>query len=103
MQQILDHMNESGVYNESDLDPFHRRIAELRQIIKNDEEFKRHPKAMIKLLERQLKDCGTFTHIKLILTSLHHHTVANTTTDGFGSLYRCSYRGDAGVALRHLS
>jgi len=61
----LDHMNESGVYNEIDLGPFHRRIAELRQMIKNDEEEKRHPKAMIKLLERQLKDCGTFTHIKL--------------------------------------
>ena len=29
-QQILDHMNESGIYNESDLAPFHRRIAELR-------------------------------------------------------------------------
>lgn len=51
-------MNESGVYNESDLNPFHKRIAELRQIIKNDEENKRHPKAMVKLLERQLKDCG---------------------------------------------
>ena len=53
-------MNESGVYNESDLNPFHKRIAELRQIIKNDEENKRHPKAMVKLLERQLKDCGKF-------------------------------------------
>ena len=29
-QQILDHMNESGVFNESDLAPFHRRVAELR-------------------------------------------------------------------------
>lgn len=57
MRQILDHMNESGVYNEGDLKPFHNRMAELRQIIKNDEESKRHPKAMIKLLERQLKDC----------------------------------------------
>ncbi|KAF9778416.1 hypothetical protein BJ322DRAFT_1093002 [Thelephora terrestris] len=57
MRQILDHMNESGVYNESDLNPFHKRIAELRQIIKSDEENKRHPKAMVTLLERQLKDC----------------------------------------------
>ena len=64
-------MNESGVYNESDLDPFHKRIAELRQLIKNDEESKRHPKAMIKLLERQLKDCGTFHHIKLNQTSIY--------------------------------
>jgi hypothetical protein len=53
-------MNESGVYNESDLNPFHKRIAELRQIIKSDEENKRHPKAMVTLLERQLKDCGRF-------------------------------------------
>ena len=30
IQQILDHMDESGVYNESDLAPFHRRLAELR-------------------------------------------------------------------------
>ena len=58
-------MNESGVYNESDLNPFHKRIAELRQIIKNDEENKRHPKAMVKLLERQLKDCGKFSTNKL--------------------------------------
>ena len=57
----MDHLNESGVYNEIDLGPFHRRIAELRQLIKNDEESKRHPKAMIKLLERQLKDCGMFS------------------------------------------
>lgn len=54
-------MNESGVYNESDLGPFHRRIAQLRKIIKDDEESKRHSKAMIKLLERQLKDCGMFS------------------------------------------
>lgn len=29
-QQILDHMDESGVYNESDLAPFHRRLSDLR-------------------------------------------------------------------------
>ena len=29
-QQILDHMDESGVYNESDLAPFHRRLGDLR-------------------------------------------------------------------------
>lgn len=68
MRQILDHMNESGVYNEGDLNPFHKRIAELRQIIKNDEESKRHPKAMIKLLERQLKDCDAI--LKELLESL---------------------------------
>ena len=79
MQQILDHMNESGVYNESDLGPFHRRIAELRQLIKSDEESKRHPKAMIKLLERQLKDCGKFAHVRLNPVSVHRRW--NPTAD----------------------
>ncbi|EMD38951.1 hypothetical protein CERSUDRAFT_81747 [Gelatoporia subvermispora B] len=57
MRQILDHMNESGIYNESDLAPFHRRLAELRQILQHDVESGKHPVGMIKLLERQLNDC----------------------------------------------
>jgi len=59
MRQILDHMNESGVYNEADLDPFHQRLGELRQIIQSDVESGKHPLAMIKLLERQLNECDT--------------------------------------------
>jgi len=70
-------MNESGVYNERDLGPFHRRIAELRQMIKSDEENKRHPKAMIKLLERQLKDCGAFIHINFNSMPIHHTVARN--------------------------
>lgn len=31
-QQILIHMDESGIYNESDLNPFHRRLSELRYV-----------------------------------------------------------------------
>lgn len=77
-------MNESGIYNESDLDPFHKRIAELRQIIKNDEEVKRHPKGMIKLLERQLKDCGMSLPIESIPT-LAHRMVVNAIFDDFHS------------------
>lgn len=57
MRQILDHMNESGIYNESDLAPFHRRIAELRQIVQQDAESGKHPVAMTTLLERQLNEC----------------------------------------------
>ncbi|KAI0080140.1 hypothetical protein K474DRAFT_1638137 [Panus rudis PR-1116 ss-1] len=57
MRQILDHMNESGVYNESDLAPFHRRLNELRQIVQADAESGKHPKAMTTLLERQLNEC----------------------------------------------
>ncbi|TFY72015.1 hypothetical protein EVG20_g995 [Dentipellis fragilis] len=58
MRQILDHMNESAVYNESDLAPFQRRLNELRNIIKHDAESGKHSEAMTKLLERQLGDCG---------------------------------------------
>lgn len=32
IQQILYHMDESGIYNESDLAPFHRRLSELRWV-----------------------------------------------------------------------
>jgi hypothetical protein len=56
-QQILNHMNESAVYNESDLAPFHRRLGELRHIVQHDGEHGKHPKAFIKLLERQLNEC----------------------------------------------
>ncbi|EIN06053.1 hypothetical protein PUNSTDRAFT_115424 [Punctularia strigosozonata HHB-11173 SS5] len=57
MRQILDHMNESSVYNESDLAPFHRRLSELRYIVQHDAESGKHPRAMTTLLERQLNDC----------------------------------------------
>ncbi|PFH51942.1 hypothetical protein AMATHDRAFT_74631 [Amanita thiersii Skay4041] len=57
MRQILNHMNESAVYNESDLAPFSRRLVELRQIIQHDSENEMHPQALIKLLERQLHEC----------------------------------------------
>ncbi|KAG6852804.1 hypothetical protein C0991_009080 [Blastosporella zonata] len=57
MRQILNHMNESTVYNESDLAPFHRRLSELRNIIQHDGEHGKHPKPLIKLLERQLNEC----------------------------------------------
>jgi hypothetical protein len=48
-------MNESAVYNESDLAPFHRRLNELRQIVQHGS---KHPDALTKLLERQLNECG---------------------------------------------
>ncbi|KZT65752.1 hypothetical protein DAEQUDRAFT_814051 [Daedalea quercina L-15889] len=57
MRQILEHMDESGVYNESDLAPFHRRLAELRGVVRNDAESGKHPMAMTTLLERQLNEC----------------------------------------------
>jgi hypothetical protein len=51
-------MDESSVYNETDLAPFRKRLNDLRTIIKSDSESGKHPEAMTKLLERQLGDCG---------------------------------------------
>jgi len=59
-QQILNHMNESAVYNEADLVPFRRRLAELREIVRKDAEENKHPKALVKLLERQMNECGAY-------------------------------------------
>jgi hypothetical protein len=53
-------MDESSVYNESDLAPFRRRLNDLRTIIKSDSESGKHSVAMTKLLERQLCDSGMF-------------------------------------------
>ncbi|KAJ8094396.1 hypothetical protein PM082_010830 [Marasmius tenuissimus] len=58
MRQILNHMNESALYNESDLAPFQKRIKELRAILQRDATTEgKHPQALIKLLERQLNKC----------------------------------------------
>ncbi|KAK7056312.1 hypothetical protein VNI00_002865 [Paramarasmius palmivorus] len=57
MRQILNHMNESALYNEADLAPFQKRIRELRSILQRDAAEGKHPEALIKLLERQLNKC----------------------------------------------
>ncbi|KAF8825861.1 hypothetical protein HHX47_DHR6000447 [Lentinula edodes] len=59
MRQILNHMNESAVYNEADLAPFRRRISDLRQILQRDANESKHPEAILKLLERQLSKCDS--------------------------------------------
>ncbi|KAJ7289269.1 hypothetical protein C8J57DRAFT_1165101 [Mycena rebaudengoi] len=56
MRQILRHMDESAVYNQADLAPFRRRLAELRQIVQHEAQGK-HANALTKLLERQLNEC----------------------------------------------
>lgn len=56
-------MNESAVYNESDLVPFQKRLNELREIVRHDKVSGKHPEAMTKLLDRQLNECGAFTPI----------------------------------------
>ncbi|KAL9713623.1 hypothetical protein Ac2012v2_003234 [Leucoagaricus gongylophorus] len=57
MRQILNHMNESAVYNESDVAPFDQRLQELRGIVQHDFESGRHPKPLTTLLERLLNEC----------------------------------------------
>ena len=51
-------MNESAVYSEADLAPFQTRLDDLRDIVRSDKESGKHPVAMTKLLDRQLKECG---------------------------------------------
>jgi len=53
-------MNESAVYNETDLAPFHKRLVDLRQIIYQDAESNKQPRSITKLLERQVNDAGLF-------------------------------------------
>ncbi|KAL1725282.1 hypothetical protein EV714DRAFT_288025 [Schizophyllum commune] len=55
MRQILEHMNESAVYSESDLAPFRRRLKDVRQIISQQSS----RNAITKLLERQAKECDS--------------------------------------------
>jgi cytochrome c553 len=69
-QQILNHMNESAVYNEADLAPFQKRLAALRQIVQQDAANGKHPDALTKLLERQLAECGMCHRIDINLDSL---------------------------------
>lgn len=54
-------MNESAVYNESDLAPFHRRLDELRQIVQRNTGEGKEPDALTKLLVRQLNECSKQT------------------------------------------
>lgn len=63
-------MNESNVYNEGDLKPFQKRLAELRDIVSRDSEAGKHPKALTKLLERQLNECGQSTSRLMTPTSV---------------------------------
>jgi len=57
IRHLLNHMDESAVYNESDVAPFHIRLTELRQILQQDSKNGKHPEALTKLLDRQLHEC----------------------------------------------
>ncbi|CED84287.1 Uncharacterised protein family UPF0662 [Phaffia rhodozyma] len=56
MRQLLQHMNESGVYTETDLQPFRTRLEQLKQVIQAETESKQLPEAMEKLLTRKWED-----------------------------------------------
>jgi hypothetical protein len=82
-------MDESSVYNESDLAPFRRRLNDLRTIIKSDSESGKHPEAMTKLLERQLWDSGAFpVSTRPPLLASHHalESVLNRMQDNLSVL-----------------
>lgn len=66
-------MNESAVYNESDLAPFHKRLQELRAIVQHDSESGKHPKALTTLLERQLNECGSYQSPCLTILAMWAH------------------------------
>ncbi|KIM55991.1 hypothetical protein SCLCIDRAFT_1220643, partial [Scleroderma citrinum Foug A] len=76
-------MEESGVYNESDLAPFQRRLQELRSIVQQDADSGKHPEAMTKLLQRQLNECDaivlslqeSLSEISVELIPLHERLV----------------------------
>ena len=90
-QQLLDHMNESAVYNEVDLKPFQQRVDELRQIVQDDSKNGKHPKAMTQLCERQIKECGEYCSNNLY---------SRLTDYGFP---RRSSQVDEGLSVRDLS
>ncbi|KNZ55097.1 hypothetical protein VP01_276g17 [Puccinia sorghi] len=84
MKQLLDHMDESGVYTETDLKPFQSRLDELKVIIIRDEDKEiaakkeaevdgvpdeeLHPEGLTKLLLRKWEECNKM--LKSLLASL---------------------------------
>ncbi|MBW0506948.1 hypothetical protein O181_046663 [Austropuccinia psidii MF-1] len=84
MKQLLDHMDESGVYTQSDLMPFQTRLEELRSIILKDKhkeiaakkeaevdgvpDEELHPEGLTKLLLRKWDECNRM--LKSLLSSL---------------------------------
>lgn len=57
IRQILDHMYESGVYTQQDLQPFAQRLTVLKSIIKKDKEEDKHPSGVLKIMWRKWEDC----------------------------------------------
>ena len=69
-------MNESAVYSEADLAPFQTRLDDLRDIVRSDKESGKHPVAMTKLLDRQLKECGMTSWPHSMISWIEHFSDA---------------------------
>jgi hypothetical protein len=82
-QQLLDHLAESGIYTEGDLQPFSSRLGELRAIIRKDAEQGKHPPQLTKLMMRKLEGCekvlktlqGTLSVLSVELVPIHQRLV----------------------------
>lgn len=57
-QQILNHMNESGVYTEAYLQGFKERLNQLKLIIENDRRDGRHNEQVLKYMSYKLQGTG---------------------------------------------
>lgn len=81
---MFDHLSESGIYTEGDLDPFSKRLSELRAIIRRDAEQGKHPPALTKLMMRKLEGCekqlarllGTLKVLSVELVPIHQRLIA---------------------------
>lgn len=84
MKQLLDHLQESGIYTEADLQPFGSRLTELREIIRRDGDGGRHPPQLTKLMTRKLETCektvrkleGTLKVLSVELVPIHQKIIS---------------------------
>ncbi|PWZ02267.1 hypothetical protein BCV70DRAFT_198545 [Testicularia cyperi] len=84
MKQLLDHLQESGVYTETDLQPFSARLSELREIIRRDGDGGKHPSQLTKLMTRKLEACektlrkleGTLKVLSVELVPIHQKIIS---------------------------
>jgi DNA-binding Lrp family transcriptional regulator len=68
MRQLLNHMDESGVYTDADLSGFRERLGKLKEIVKKDEEEGRHPEPILRLMKRKMADVERI--LKTLIDSL---------------------------------
>ncbi len=66
-QQILTHLDESGIYTEAYLQGFKDRIDQLRDIIKHDRDEQKHPEAVLKYMSWKLDGNGEFVWTRLLM------------------------------------